>query len=234
MNRTNLKKDIAFHAVDMLVKNGMKLGLGTGTTAGWLVARLSELLKSKKLTSITAVATSFSAKMECERLGIPLTSLNDPALGGTLDLTIDGADEIDPQRILIKGAGGALLLEKIIAYASKEFAIVAENTKLVGQLGEKFPIPVEIIPEALVTVQGRLLKMGAASVELRMAERFAGPVFTEYGHLILDARFKRIADPRALEKELSAIPGVVESGIFSRPVNHLVIGHPDGLIEQQS
>jgi ribose 5-phosphate isomerase A len=228
MDKESLKKDIAFYAADALIKNGMKLGLGTGSTARWLVMRLAELLKSKAITSIYAVATSYQTRAECERLGIPLTNLSDPAIAGLLDLTIDGADEIDPDKKLIKGGGGALLLEKILADASKEYAVVADETKLVRWLGEKFPVPVEIIPEAIAPIGKKLTALGALKVELRQATGFAGPVFTERGNIILDARFEKIANPDQLEKDLKTIPGVIESGIFTRPVNHLVIGYPDG------
>jgi ribose 5-phosphate isomerase A len=229
----NLKRDIAYAAADALIKDGMKLGLGTGSTACWVAVRLSELMKAKKVRSIHAVATSYNTRLDCERLGIPLTGLADPVLANSLDLTIDGADEIDPHRALIKGGGGALLLEKIIAYASVEFAIVATDSKLVTHLGQTFAVPVEVVPEALSLVQEKLVKRGASPVVLRTPPNFAGPVYTDHGNLILDARFPKILDPAALERELKSIPGVVESGVFNRPVNHLFIGFPDGRVERR-
>ncbi len=229
----NLKRDIAFAAADALIQDGMKLGLGTGSTACWVAVRLAELLKSRKIRSLRATATSYNTRLDCERLGIPLTGLADPALANQLDLTIDGADEIDPNRALIKGGGGALLLEKIIAYASREYAIVATDNKLVGHLGETFAVPVEVVPEALSLVQEKLAALGASPVVLRTPPNFAGPVYTDHGNLILDARFPRIDAPAELERELKAVPGVVESGVFTRPVNHLFIGFPDGKVERR-
>jgi ribose 5-phosphate isomerase A len=229
----NLKRDIAYAAADALIKDGMKLGLGTGSTACWVAVRLSEMIKAGKVKALRTVATSYNTRLDCERLGIPLTGLADPALGNALDLTIDGADEIDPARALIKGGGGALLLEKIIAYASKEFAVVATDNKLVKHLGETFAVPVEVIPEALSLVKEKLSRLGAGTIVLRTPPNFAGPVYTDHGNLILDARFPRIDDPAALERELKAVPGVVESGIFTRPVNHLFIGFPDGRVERR-
>ncbi len=230
----NIKKEIAFAAADALIKDNMKLGLGTGSTACWVAERLAEHLKSGKIKSIHAVATSYNTRLDCERLGIRLTGLGDPALGNRLDLTIDGADEIDPQRRLIKGGGGALLLEKIIAYASAAYAVVATDNKLVPYLGATFAVPVEVIPEALSLVREKLLSLGAREAVLRTPPNFAGPVYTDHGHLILDTRFPRIDDPPALERDLKTIPGVVESGVFTNPVTHLFIGHTDGRVEHRA
>jgi ribose 5-phosphate isomerase A len=229
----NIKQDIAYAAADALIHDGMKLGLGTGSTACWVAARLAEHMKSGKIRSIRAVATSYNTRLDCERLGIPLLGLGDPALGNRLDLTIDGADEVDPARALIKGGGGALLLEKIIAYASDEFAVIVTDNKLVKHLGETFAVPVEVIPEALSLVRARLAALGAKDVVLRTSPSFAGPVYTDHANCILDARFPRIDKPADLERDLKAVPGIVESGIFTRPVNHLFVGFPDGRVEHR-
>jgi len=210
-----LKETAAIAAVDSLVKSGMKLGLGTGSTAIHAVRRVGELLTQGVLRDISAFATSFQTEIECEKLGIPFYSLNSRVFSSGLDLTIDGADEVDPQNCLVKGGGGALLIEKLAAYASSSYAIVVDETKLVKNLGLAFPVPVEIIPEARIQASGMLEKFGA-DVMLREAVRKAGPVITEHGNLILDIRFTAPVDPAILEKEINLIPGIVENGFFTR------------------
>ncbi|RPJ03964.1 MAG: ribose-5-phosphate isomerase RpiA [Spirochaetaceae bacterium] len=229
MDIAELKKQIAYKAVDTLVHSNMKLGLGTGSTAIWVSRRIGELLKNGMLSNIMAVPTSLATRIECEVQGIPVVSLSNPALGGRLDLTIDGADEIDPEHRLIKGGGGAQLREKICAYASDDFAVVADAGKLVKQLGITFPVPVEVIPEALYTASEALESLGGRP-KLRMGTTIAGPAFTEHGNLILDTSFDGIGDPVSLEKEINLITGVVENGIFTCPVGHLIIGNPDGSV----
>jgi ribose 5-phosphate isomerase A len=232
VNKTQIKKMISHTAVDILVKSGMKLGLGTGSTAIGAVRRIAYLIKEKKLKDLSIVTTSMQTKMECLALGIPITSILDPHLGAKLDLTIDGADEINPDYKLIKGHGGALLREKIVAYASGQFAIVAYQNKLVDLLGIKCAVPVEVTPEALYLVSERLKVMGA-DVTLRMATHFVGPIYTEQGNIILDAKFQSIPDPDTLEKEIKLIPGAMECGLFCRKVDHLFIGYENGKVEHR-
>ncbi len=166
-------------AVDSLVKSGMKLGLGTGSTAIHAIRRVGELMSQGLLSDICAFATSFQSEIECEKLKIPFFPLNSRELAGSLDLTIDGADEVDPQSYLIKGGGGAMLIEKLAAYASAAFAITVDESKVVNRgLGTGFPVPVEVIPEARASASMALEAMGAA-VTLREALRKAGPVITE-------------------------------------------------------
>jgi ribose 5-phosphate isomerase A len=157
-------------------------------------------------------------------------SLNSPEIGGSLDLTIDGADEIDREHRLVKGGGGALLIEKLAAYASASYAITADESKLTEHLGIAFPVPLEIVPEARIPVIRTLEKLGARAL-IREAVRKAGPVITEHGNLLLDIRFAEPVDPVSLEAELNRIPGVVENGFFTgvRPV--LYIAHNDGTVE---
>jgi len=217
-------------AVDALVKSGMKLGLGTGSTAIHAVRRVGELIKQGVLCDICAFATSFQTEIECEKLEIPFFTLNSRQLSGGLDLTIDGADEVDPKNLVIKGGGGALLIEKLTAYASSSFAVVADESKLTESLGTGFPVPVEVIPEARVQAAKALEKLGAA-VTLREALRKAGPVITEHGNLILDIRFGSPVDPEAMEIELNKIPGVVENGFFTRNLPVVFIAHSNGTIE---
>jgi ribose 5-phosphate isomerase A len=217
-------------AVDAMVKSGMKLGLGTGSTAVHAVRRVGELLKQGMLRDICAFATSFQTEIECEKLEIPFFSLNSRQLSSGLDLTIDGADEVDPRNFIIKGGGGALLIEKLTAYASSSFAVVVDESKLTERLGMGFPVPVEVIPEARVQAARALEKLGAV-VLLREALRKAGPVITEHGNLILDIRFDSPVDPVIMETELNKIPGVVENGFFTRNLPVVFIAHSNGTIE---
>jgi ribose 5-phosphate isomerase A len=213
-----IKEMAAREAVEALVKSGMKLGLGTGSTAIHAVRHIGALLKEGRLGGILAVSTSFQTTIECEEWGIPLFTLNSREIGGKLDLSIDGADEVDPENRLIKGGGGALLSEKIIAYASASYAIVVDESKIVENLGLQFPVPVEVVPEARIPVSLSLEKLGA-EVKLRQALGKAGPVITDHGNLLLDIRFREAVDPAALEAELNRIPGVVENGFFTGPMD---------------
>jgi ribose 5-phosphate isomerase A len=226
-----LMKEAAGKAVvDAMVKSGMKLGLGTGSTAAYAVRRVGELIAQGVLHNISAFATSFQTEIECEELNIPVYRLNSRELSAGLDLTIDGADEVDPQNRLIKGGGGALLIEKLAAYSSSVYAIIADETKLTERLGGGFPVPLEVIPEARVQVIKMLDKFGA-NVILREALRKAGPVITEHGNIILDVRFNMPVDPVLLETELNMIPGVVENGFFTRKPPVVYIARSSGTIE---
>lgn len=227
-----MKELVGRRAVETLVKSGMKLGLGTGSTAIPAVRRVGELLQEGRLQGILAVPTSFQTIIECERWGIPLYTLNSKEIGGRLDLTIDGADEVDPHNFCVKGGGGALLVEKIVAYASARYAIVVDETKTVDHLGLQFAVPVEVIPEARLPVTQALQALGA-EVTLREALRKAGPVITEHANLLLDIRFKEDVDCAALEAEINRIPGVVENGFFTRLRPTVFVGHPDGTVEER-
>jgi ribose 5-phosphate isomerase A len=230
MDQKEMKALVGRTAVERLVKNGMKLGLGTGSTAIPAVAHIGKLLQEGKLSGIKAVSTSFQTTIECEKWGIPLYTLNSREIDGSLDLTIDGADEVDPRKHCIKGGGGALLLEKIIAYASKSYAIVIDESKLVENLALKFPLPIEVIPAARVTVAKSLTAMGA-EVTLREAVRKAGPVITDNGNILLDILFKEAIDPLVFETALNLIPGVVENGFFTRLPPTVFVGYADGTVE---
>ncbi|MBQ2313342.1 MAG: ribose-5-phosphate isomerase RpiA [Treponema sp.] len=222
-------------AVDRLIDakkifSGMKIGLGTGSTAMPAVKRLAERIADGTLHDIKAVATSFQTVLACEELGIPVYTLNDRAIGGKLDLAIDGADEIGPGNTLIKGGGAALLREKIIAYNAAAFAIVADESKVVSDHGTKFPLPVEIIPEARIPVVQALQELGAACT-LREGLRKAGPVITDNGNMILDCLWKKAVDPRQMEDAINAVTGVVECGFFTKLTPTAFVAHADGSVE---
>jgi ribose 5-phosphate isomerase A len=230
-NLKNLMKETAGKAaVNQMVKSGMKIGLGTGSTAIYAVRRIGELLAQKTLRDISAFATSFQTEIECEKLGIPVYSLNSRKLSAGLDLTIDGADEVDKKNFLIKGGGGAMLIEKLAAYSSGSYIIAIDESKLTDSLGTGFPVPVEVIPEARVQVARKLENFGV-SVMIREAVHKAGPVITEHGNIILDIRFSIPADPSVMETELNKIPGVVENGFFTGNPPLIYIAHQDGTVE---
>jgi ribose 5-phosphate isomerase A len=235
MMTREMKERAALRAVDDLVSNGMRLGLGTGSTAVFVVRRLGMRLAAGDVKDLRVFATSFQTEMECERLNIPHYGFNSPELGGGLDLTIDGADEIDTENRCIKGGGGALLIEKLAAYNSGRFAVVADESKLAPCLALRFPLPVEVIPEARCAVSRALEDLGAL-VTLREALRKAGPVITEHGNLLLDIRFREPVAPEELEWRINLIPGVVENGFFTGPRGGWVrprvyIGRGDGTVE---
>jgi ribose 5-phosphate isomerase A len=231
MDANEIKKQVGFAAIDEFVKSGMKIGLGTGSTAVWAVRRLGELLKTGTLKNILAVATSSQTEMECQKAGVPLRSLNDPEIGGTLDFAVDGADEVDENLNLTKGGGGALLIEKIVAYSAKKFVVVADSSKLVKNLGLSFPIPTEVLREARVSAAKAFEGLGA-SAEIRMAVKKMGAVITDNGNILLDLKFGKPFNPAEMEIELSRVPGVLGNGIFSRNVSEVMAGYPDGRIER--
>jgi ribose 5-phosphate isomerase A len=230
MDSGEIKRRVGRRAAETLVESGMKLGLGTGSTAIEAVRRVGELLRDGGLKDLRAVPTSFQTEVACRELGIPLWSLNDPLIGGRLDLTIDGADEVDPAWRLVKGGGAAMMIEKIVAHASRDYAIIVDSSKIVGRLGEKAPVPLELLPAALVTASRAVEALGGKP-ELRMAKMKDGPVITDHGNFVLDVRFPQAFDPATIERELMLIPGVLAHGIFTRPVTDLFVGWPDGRVE---
>ena len=225
MDAKSLKIEAARAALGH-VRDGMKLGIGTGSTAEEFVRLLAEKVAAG-LTVIGVPTSERTAKL-CLDLGVPLTSLDEtPAL----DLTIDGADEVDSELSLIKGGGGALLREKIVAAASSAMIVIADESKLVPTLG-KFPLPVEVNRFGLKATE---LAIGAAAERLGLTGpltlRMTGgqPFVTDGGHLILDASFGRIPDARALSDALHAIPGVVEHGLFLGLADLAVIAGSTGI-----
>lgn len=227
----------ATKAVDTMIEegkifSGMKIGLGTGSTAMPAVKRVAERIADGTLKDIKAVATSFQTTLACEELGIPVYSMNDKIIGGKLDLAIDGADEATVEGTLIKGGGAALLREKIIAYNSKIFVIVADETKDVKNHGTKFPLPVEIISEARVPVIQALNALGAKCV-IREGVRKAGPVVTDNGNLIVDCTWDAPVDAAKMEDAIDDIVGVVENGFFTKIKPIVFIARADGSVTRQ-
>lgn len=237
MTQSEEKVLVANTAIDTLIEkgyifSGMKIGLGTGSTAMPAVKRIAERIADGTLKDIKAVATSFQTTLACEELGIPVYSMNDKIIGGKLDLAIDGADEATPEGTLIKGGGAALLREKIIAYNSKVFVIVADETKDVKNHGTKFPLPVEIISEARVPVITALNSLGAKCV-IREGVRKAGPVVTDNGNLIVDCTWDSPVDAVKLEDQIDDIVGVVENGFFTKLKPIVFIARSDGSVTRQ-
>lgn len=223
LSSNEIKQRVALKAAS-LVQPGMTIGLGSGTTMYWFVTALAEHVKEG--LNFTAVPTSSDMQALAEEKGIRLKTLNDVEY---IDLTVDGADEIDPQWQLIKGGGGALLQEKLVATVSRKLVIIADHTKLVDTLGH-FPLPIEVIPYAWKQVKRQLEQLYKIRISLR--EKNNRSFLTDHGHYILDCYFKEITDAPTLNGELNLIPGVVETGLFIDMVSGLYIGYADGSIKE--
>ncbi|MEM7415495.1 MAG: ribose 5-phosphate isomerase A [Gemmatimonadota bacterium] len=220
----SLKRDAAAEAL-RLVDSGMVLGLGTGSTVYHLVDLLGEALREGRLRDIVGVPTSVRTEQQALELGIPLAELG---AHPELDMTIDGADEVAPNLDLIKGLGAALLREKMVAQASKRLVIISDDTKLVDRLGQKAPLPVEVVDWAL-DAQARFIEGLGASATLRL-DANDSPVRSDNGNVFLDARFDDgIPDPSALERALLYRAGVVDTGLFLGMADTAVIASADGV-----
>jgi ribose 5-phosphate isomerase A len=217
------KDEAAVHAVTF-VHSGMKVGLGTGSTAIFATRRIAELLRTGELHDIIGVATSRATHAEAIRLGIPMMSDDMPT---DLDVTIDGADEVDPDMNLIKGGGGALLREKIVAQASQREIIVVDESKPSRRLGTHQPVPVEVIPFGWRS-QARYLESLGAVYSVRVNPDGAQFV-TDSGNMILDCHFGPISDVRQLESVLSARPGIVQHGLFIGLATDLIVADAAGI-----
>jgi ribose 5-phosphate isomerase A len=225
------KRAAGTRAVDLHVRDGMKLGLGSGSTAHWMVRALAERVRGG--LDIVGVPSSRATAELATSLGIPLADLNDI---GTLDLTIDGADEIDPALTMIKGGGGCQLREKVVACASRRMIAIVDEGKLVGRLG-RFPLPVEVIPFGWRVIE-RALREALVSrgypetvpIVLRGGE--AGPFTTDNSNYILDCHLGAIADPAALAATLDCVVGIVEHGLFIGIADAAIIGYPNGSAEE--
>lgn len=218
MDKPNkLKQKAAYRAVEF-VKSDMVVGLGTGSTHKFALQRMADLLRKKQLEHIWGIASSFETEKMAKALGIPLTTFE---YHPSIELTIDGADEIDPDLNMIKGAGGALLKEKILHQASRRVVIIADESKLSPQLGTHSPLPVEVIPFAVKTEENFLKSLGA-SVSLRV-NKDESPYRTDQDNLILDAHFGPIPDLKKLAALLSQRAGIVEHGLFLEMASDVII-----------
>lgn len=217
------EKRAAGIAASQIVKSGMIVGLGTGSTVAYTIKELGRRMKEEGL-EILGVVTSYQSEMLAIEAGIPLTTL---AQNPELDLAIDGADQIDSNLYAIKGGGAAHTREKIVSVSAKRFLVVADESKTSVQLDKA--VPIEVLPFAKELVIRKIQELGGKP-ELRLALRKDGPVITDNGNFVLDSNFGIINKPEALALKISSIPGVVEHGLFSN-VNELYIGKKDGSVE---
>lgn len=223
-NTEDYKRQAAERALDSYARSGMALGLGSGSTATAMLHALAARLGDGRLRDIVGVPTSERTEAVARRLGIPLVSLEERP---ELDLAIDGADEVGPNLHLIKGLGGALLREKIVAASARTFVVIADVSKRVGRLGERAALPVEVVAFGRVLCERRLAALGAAPA-VRLTP--GGETFrTDEGHMILDCRFDGIDDPVGLAAAIAGIPGVVGHGLFVGMAAAAVIAGPDGI-----
>ena len=207
-------------AAAALVKSGAIVGLGTGSTTAYAIEYLGERIKSGELKDIKGIPTSFQASVLAKQYGIPLTTLDEV---DHIDIAIDGADEVDPHKNLIKGGGAAHTREKIVDTLAEQFVVVVDSSKLVEQLGSTFLLPVEVLPMAMTPVMRAIEKLGGKP-ELRMGIKKAGPVITDQGNMVIDVKFDSIDNPAELEKTLNNIPGVLENGLFVGVTDLVLVG----------
>jgi ribose 5-phosphate isomerase A len=221
------KQQAAERAV-ALVEDGMTLGLGTGSTAACFIDLVGQ--RTKQGLKVVCVPTSEASRAQAERLGLTLITLDQQPY---LDLTVDGADELDDELRLIKGGGGALLHEKIVAAASERMVVIADHTKRVATLGA-FPLPVEVVRFGVAATRNMieiLASDAGCSGEIALRLRADGaPFVSDSGHFILDCAFGRIEEPEALDEALKLVPGVVESGLFLGIADAAIIAGPDGVV----
>lgn len=221
------KRQAAQAALNHL-SDGICLGVGTGSTVEIFIDLLVEKVNSENL-SITTVPSSHATELRLHDVGLSTVPLGSAT---SLALAVDGADEVDPKLNLIKGGGAALLREKILASLAQQLIIIVDKRKLVKKLGTTMPVPVEILPEALTFTMDQIQHVGGSPM-LRQGERKAGPVITDNGNFIIDVTFSDIPNPAKLEKQLNAIPGILENGIFPDHADLVYIGTDKGVKQLQ-
>lgn len=219
---TQLKRQAAERAVEQ-IQSGMVIGLGSGSTAIWALRRIAELYQQGALHDIIGIPTSNIIEQEARARGIPLTTLDNHPI---IDVTIDGADEVDPQLNVIKGGGGALLREKIVAQASEREIIVVDESKLSEHLGTRWAVPVEVIPFGWRSQQMYLVSLGAQAV---LRERNGETFVTDQGNWILDCNFGAIADSEKLSAQIKNRTGVVEHGLFLNLASEVIVAGSNGI-----
>ena len=222
MDIPQLKQKAGWYAVDF-VKSGMVVGLGHGSTAIFAVRCIAQLLQEGRLQDVRGVPCSRQVEAEARRLGIPLTTLDEHPV---VDLTIDGADEVDPDLNLIKGGGGALLREKVVAQASRREIIVVDESKLSPALGTHWPVPVEVIPFGWRAQAAYLESLGAPTLRL---DADGTPFETDQGNMILDCHFGPIPDPSQLAGRLNERAGIVEHGLFIGLATDVIVAGEEGI-----
>lgn len=222
MNVQTLKQQ-AGETAAQLVESGMVIGLGTGSTAIFATRRIAQRLQVGDLRDISAIPTSLATEAAARELGIPLSALERHP---RIDLTIDGADEVDPAFNVIKGGGGALLREKIVAQASERLVIVVDASKMSQHLGANWAVPVEVFPFGWHSQAAYLRELGAGVV---LRARGADPFQTDQGNIILDCDFGMIRDPAALDKTLQARAGIAEHGLFIDMARDVIVAGADGI-----
>ncbi len=218
--QNQMKIAVADAAVDQ-IEDGMILGLGSGSTAALMIETLGAKIKEGSLKEIVGVTTSFQGEVLASQLGIPLRAFSAVS---KIDLAIDGADEVDPSLQLIKGGGACHVQEKLVASLADRFVVVVDSTKIVKKLNLNFKLPVEVLPSAWKYVEEKLDHLGGR-VDLRMAEKKAGPIVTDQGNLVLDVSFQNgIDNPEELEQLINNIPGVLENGLFVNLADEVLVG----------
>ncbi|MEI6380584.1 MAG: ribose-5-phosphate isomerase RpiA [Cyanobacteriota bacterium ELA615] len=215
-----LMKQEVGKAAALKVQSNSVVGLGTGSTTAFAIEYIGKRLAAGEISNIVGVPTSFQAEVLAKKYGIPLTTLD---AVDHIDLAIDGADEVDPQKNLIKGGGAAHTREKVVDSLAKVFIVVVDGNKLVDKLGSTFLLPVEVIPMAVAPVMRQLAALGGKP-ELRMGIKKAGPVVTDQGNLVIDVKFDSIDQPAELEKTINNIPGVLENGLFVGVTDLVLVG----------
>jgi ribose 5-phosphate isomerase A len=227
MVNTNKEKTIAGKRAASLIEDGQIVGVGSGTTVSYFIKYLGERIKNEGL-SIKTVPSSYQVYLELLESGVTTTSMDEYP---NLDITIDGADEVDERLNLIKGGGAALTREKIIDTYTSKLVIIIDSSKYVKNLG-KFPLPLEVLPMALFPIKNKLKELGGEP-ETRMGVKKMGPVITDNGNFIIDCKFNVIDQPENLERKLKMLPGVIENGLFVNLTDLVIIGKGNEIIEKR-